>query len=88
MTKRKGRRLLLASLGVAAVSFVACEREGKPPPDVPPPNPTHYPMGNLRPVDPQPVPEMPDASDAGTQSTDAHGPGWNLPDSGAKDGWL
>jgi hypothetical protein len=87
MTKRKGRRLLVAGLGIAAVSFVACDRDNRPPPEMPPTPPTQYPVGNLRPPDPPP-PQTPEGGDAAAQGGDAHPPGWNLPDGGAKDGWL
>ena len=37
MRKRTGRKLLVATLGVAAVSYVACTSSVPPPPGSPPP---------------------------------------------------
>jgi hypothetical protein len=56
---RKGKPLLLATAGLATISFVACSEPRAPvgnlrPPDNPPPD---YPVGNLR---------APDEVDAGT----------------------
>jgi hypothetical protein len=63
-TKRKGRPLLLASLGVAAVSFVACNDPKAP----------DGPVGNLRGPDPVPA----DAAQPVPDPTPEHHPVGNL----------
>ena len=72
--RRRGRKLLIATAGLATVMYVACKEQQQPPGNLVAPQPIEHPPGNL----PAPPPMPPDPPDAGAggegsgDSTDAN----------------